>query len=460
MIRRQEMRRVLISFLNVFCYSIAFLTAFFVSYFLLPVFKLPQVLNAPIVFNVKYLYEAFWALIIVGIFLEKSGLFTKTRLREIDKFLIILRNTFVSTILFLGISYLYPEFLFSKYFIILFWPISVLFILASTIFVNFIKLVYRKINFSKRKILLIGKNRVSLFVKKQNQKNFRGRHYFYPYEDNDVKDLPDFLDAKGITEVIITHHKYSYEEMLEIADVCESRGADVKFAPSILELRMGEIAVDDDFGIPLLQIRPLSFLDKNFIDKRIFDVLFSLIVLSISIFPILFVALLIKLTSAGKIFYTQKRLGLNGNLFNFYKFRTMVPDAHEMLDELKHLNEREGPVFKIKDDPRVTFIGRFLRKFSIDEFPQFYNVLRGDMSIVGPRPPLPSEVEEYDADAKRRFKVFPGITGIWQISGRSDLNFDDMINLDIYYLENWTLSLDLEIMLKTIPAVLLTRGAF
>jgi lipopolysaccharide/colanic/teichoic acid biosynthesis glycosyltransferase len=227
----------------------------------------------------------------------------------------------------------------------------------------------------------------------------------------------------------------------------------------MLEIRMGEITIDDDFGIPLLQIKPVSFLDKNFINKRIFDVFFAISAFALAMFPILFVVLLVKMTSAGNIFYKQKRVGLKGRLFDFYKFRTMIPNADQLLEKILHLNERQGPVFKIKKDPRLTFIGSFLRRFSIDEIPQFYNVLKGDMSIVGPRPPLPKEVEAFSDLAKRRFKVFPGITGIWQISGRSDLSFDEMINLDIYYLENWALSMDLEIILKTIPAVLTSKGA-
>jgi exopolysaccharide biosynthesis polyprenyl glycosylphosphotransferase len=171
-------------------------------------------------------------------------------------------------------------------------------------------------------------------------------------------------------------------------------------------------------------------------------------------------AVLIKLTSPGPVLFKQERCGLNGRLFTMYKFRSMVDNAEQLRFELETLNEMQGPVFKSSRDPRITKIGKFIRRFSIDEFPQIYNVLRGDMSLVGPRPPLPQEVSRYQHWQRRRLSMKPGITCLWQISGRNQVtSFEDWMKLDLTYIDNWSLLLDLKILLKTIPVVLMGRGA-
>jgi lipopolysaccharide/colanic/teichoic acid biosynthesis glycosyltransferase len=172
------------------------------------------------------------------------------------------------------------------------------------------------------------------------------------------------------------------------------------------------------------------------------------------------VALAILAESGRPVLYRQERMGKYGQSFTIHKFRTMVPNAESLLDELKSQDEGEGPHFKMVKDPRLTRMGAFLRRWSIDELPQFWNVLKGDMSVVGPRPPLPREVAKYDASHLARLKGKPGITGLWQVSGRKNLTFDDMVRLDRYYLENWSLRLDLSIILRTFVAVVTRRGAY
>jgi exopolysaccharide biosynthesis polyprenyl glycosylphosphotransferase len=194
--------------------------------------------------------------------------------------------------------------------------------------------------------------------------------------------------------------------------------------------------------------------------KRVLDIVLTVLVLLV-LWPVfLLVAIAIKLDSPGPILFTQIRIGQDGRPFKVYKFRSMVADAEDSLPHLNGLNEASGPLFKIKDDPRRTRVGRWLRKLSIDEFPQLINVLRGEMSWVGPRPALPNEVEKYEAWQRQRLEVPQGMTGLPQISGRSDLTFDEVCLLDIYYIENWSLSLDLTILLRTIPQVLFGRGAY
>jgi exopolysaccharide biosynthesis polyprenyl glycosylphosphotransferase len=193
--------------------------------------------------------------------------------------------------------------------------------------------------------------------------------------------------------------------------------------------------------------------------KRMLDAAISLAVLILLCPLMALVALLIKLTSPGPVLFVQNRVGMNQRQFKLYKFRSMVADAEDRKFALAHLNERDGPAFKIENDPRITPIGRFLRKTSIDELPQLFNVLSGEMSLVGPRPPLPDEVKKYEWLFRKRLSVKPGITCIWQISGRNHVSFDRWMQMDHEYIENWTLLLDLKILLKTIPAVLFSRGA-
>lgn len=193
--------------------------------------------------------------------------------------------------------------------------------------------------------------------------------------------------------------------------------------------------------------------------KRLLDVFLAasgLLVLS----PLLLVtAILVKRQDGGPVIYRQERAGLYGRPFTLYKFRTMVEDADRRLDEVLPLNEMSGPAFKIRNDPRLTRLGGFLRRASIDELPQLYNVLRGEMSLVGPRPPLPSEVRRYERWQMRRLSVKPGLTCIWQVSGRNELDFETWVRLDLQYIDNWSLLLDLELLLATLPAVILRRGA-
>jgi exopolysaccharide biosynthesis polyprenyl glycosylphosphotransferase len=192
--------------------------------------------------------------------------------------------------------------------------------------------------------------------------------------------------------------------------------------------------------------------------KRVLDIVLSFLILIVISPLLLAVAIAVKLDSRGPIFYSSERIGKKGRVFSCTKFRTMVFDAEQRRADVMHMNERQGVLFKISNDPRITRLGRFLRKYSLDELPQFYNVLRGDMSIVGPRPPLASEVREYKLSNLRRLDVTPGITGLWQVQARQDPSFDSYISLDVAYIENWSIWLDLKIIMRTIGVVLAGTG--
>ncbi|WP_041781775.1 sugar transferase [Mycolicibacterium chubuense] len=254
------------------------------------------------------------------------------------------------------------------------------------------------------------------------------------------------LDGRGIRDL-------SWElEKLEI---------DLLVAPGVVDIAGPRLQMRPVAGLPLIHVEKPQYHGAKRFQKRLFDILFSSAVLLCGSPILIAVALAVKLTSKGPIFYRQERIGLDGHPFCMIKFRTMVDGADKMVDKLSALNESDGGVlFKIREDPRVTSVGKILRKYSIDELPQFINVLKRDMSVVGPRPPLAKEVKSYDDYAKRRLLVRPGITGLWQVSGRSDLSWEDSVRLDLFYVENWSMISDLIIAVKTVKAMLGHSGAY
>jgi len=230
--------------------------------------------------------------------------------------------------------------------------------------------------------------------------------------------------------------------------------------PDLFELSFDRVNVANLSGIPLIGLKELSLKGGNLLLKRAIDLTLITVAAPVLLPLAGIVALAVKWDSPGPAIFKQRRVGKGGRPFTTYKFRTMVLDAEARKAELSELNEADGPVFKMRNDPRMTRIGRFLRRASLDEIPQFWNVLRDEMSLVGPRPQLPEEVGLYEEWHRRRLEVKPGLTGLWQVLGRSDTSFDDMVRLDIYYAENWSPGMDLRIMLETIPAVLSGKGAY
>ncbi len=240
----------------------------------------------------------------------------------------------------------------------------------------------------------------------------------------------------------------------------ETSNVELAVAPALTEIAGPRIHIRQLAGLPLLHVAVPQYEGSKHAAKAVFDVT-TAIILSILLSPILLVlALIVRFSSKGPVIFRQERVGLNGKTFRMLKFRTMVDGAEDRLDELKPLNEGSGPLFKVRDDPRVTKVGRVLRKYSLDELPQLWNVIRGDMSIVGPRPPLPSEVERYEPEVRRRLLVKPGVTGPWQISGRSDLSWAEGVRLDLFYVENWSLVGDLVMIARRVRVVLRRNGAY
>jgi exopolysaccharide biosynthesis polyprenyl glycosylphosphotransferase len=234
----------------------------------------------------------------------------------------------------------------------------------------------------------------------------------------------------------------------------------VQVAPSTMEILIDRAEFVPGQSVPLFRLRPPVFEGIDFALKRTFDLIVASIVLVLAAPVLLAIALAVKLSSRGPVIYRSVRPGIGGQPFSCLKFRTMREHADQIQADLEPLNEKTGALFKIRDDPRLTPIGRLLRRFSLDELPQLVNVIRGEMSLVGPRPLPLRDFERLEDWHKKRYLVLPGITGLWQVSGRSELDFDDLVRLDFLYLEQWSIFLDMSILLKTIPAVLSRRGAF
>ena len=279
-----------------------------------------------------------------------------------------------------------------------------------------------------------------------------------PYPMVTLPELPELLRRHVIDEVIFAVAKDDLEKLREAFLVCEEEGVKTRVLLSFFPQSVSKVYLERLGTMPLLTFS-VTPEDALLLLKRGLDFVMALIAL-VALSPLfLILAVLVKLTSHGPILFSQTRCGLGGRKFILYKFRSMRADADLLREELEALNEVDGPVFKIRNDPRCTPIGHFMRKFSLDELPQLFNIMKGDMSFVGPRPPLPEEVEKYERWQRRRLRMQPGLTCLWALEGRSKLSFRRWMELDLEYIDHWSITLDWKILLKTIPIVLVGRGA-
>ena len=277
---------------------------------------------------------------------------------------------------------------------------------------------------------------------------------------DELHDLGSVLRIHRPDELIVAGAEIHEEDLLDLVGEAHRFGVKVRVAPTTAELLTQRAEYVPGQGVPLFELRPPVFLGLDWAVKRAFDIVVSSAMIVVAAPAWAVFALAVKLDSSGPVFYRDRRVGLGEREFGMFKFRSMYVDANLRQAALEASNEASGPLFKIKDDPRVTRVGKFMRRYSIDELPQVLNVLRGEMSLVGPRPlPLRDYVQLEDWHRKR-YLVLPGMTGLWQVSGRIDLSFDDLVRLDFYYLENWSIWLDVSILVKTLPAVLARRGAY
>jgi exopolysaccharide biosynthesis polyprenyl glycosylphosphotransferase len=365
-------------------------------------------------------------------------------------------------------------------FIVVFWAISTTLVVSSRVVARSILRRLRVHGRDSRNMLIIGSNpRASEFARQIQAKPELGYHIigFADEEWSGASEmkrlgwsrvcafdqLPTFIRRSVVDEIVLAVPLRSFHDLASaVVATCEQQGIVVRMLPDLFELKHRKLAAEEMLAAPVIAHSAVSEGWATRI-KRILDFTLSLLLVIFCLPVLALAAILIKLTSPGPVLFVQKRVGLNKRVFNIYKFRTMVVNAEQKLRDIEHLNEVSGPVFKIKNDPRITPVGKFLRSSSIDELPQLFNVLKGDMSLVGPRPLQMRDYElftETCEDWQRcRFSVRPGITCLWQVNGRSALPFQAWMELDLQYVRTWSLWLDLQILAKTIPAVLRGSGA-
>ncbi|MYT09926.1 exopolysaccharide biosynthesis polyprenyl glycosylphosphotransferase [Streptomyces sp. SID5470] len=277
-----------------------------------------------------------------------------------------------------------------------------------------------------------------------------------------VDTMDDVIRAMGIgTLVVLPAPEFDASVLRRMSWTAAARGVDFLLAPVLADVSAARLAVRPTNGVPLVRVQAPNLSRTSRLPKELLDRSFAAGLLLLLALPMLLIALIVRLDSSGPALFRQQRVGRYGDHFTMFKFRTMRPDSEALREELEHLNQNsDGLLFKVKGDPRITRVGSFLRRSSLDELPQLINVVRGDMSLVGPRPPLPEEVDEYPAEVRRRLLVKPGLTGLWQVSGRSDLPWEEAVRLDLAYVDNWSTSLDLSILARTTTAVVRGTGAY
>lgn len=362
-----------------------------------------------------------------------------------------------------------------RYMVIL-WPVSIVISFILRVAGNLLIGWQRLNGIALRNALIIGSGKVAIDIAKKLK---NGPYLGYKpvgFVDSDPlplkeeereleilgeeKELSKLIKMYDVDHVIISFTPNSHELSLDTIRANINKNVTFSIVPRLFESLSEFDQISMIQSIPVININKPSHLIIKFAIKRLLDIICSFIVLILSIPMMIVIGILIKLDSKGPVFIKQIRCGKKGKHFTMFKFRSMVANADLLKKSLQNENQASGLIFKIKNDSRITRVGSILRKSSLDEFPQFFNVLKGDMSLVGPRPPLPGEVKHYNDWYMQRLSVKPGITGIWQVEGRSDLSFDEMVNLDVKYINNWSIWLDITLLLRTIPAVFTKRGAY
>ncbi len=312
----------------------------------------------------------------------------------------------------------------------------------------------------RRTALLVGDPATRAHLRGGLGRSRAGIYYEFAGEAELGPELELALDELPLDELIVADAGIDDDRLLELVEAAHRRGVKVRIAPRTAELLIERGEYVPGQGVPLFEVRPPAFAGAEWATKRTFDLAVGVGIVIVGLPLWLLIAAAVRFTSRGPVFYADERVGLGEHTFRMLKFRTMVAGADRQQEPLERANEASGALFKIRKDPRVTPVGRILRRLSLDEVPNVVNVLRGEMSLVGPRPLPLRDYERLEPWHRRRYNVLPGVTGLWQVSGRSDLSFDDLVRLDFYYLENWSIWLDVSILLKTPIAVFSQRGAY
>jgi len=424
-----------------------------------------------------YMVILFFAVPLWCMMLYWNGMYRSMRTKTLLEALwIIIKASFFAIVALGAVVFLFKLQFISRVFFAIFVILNAIFLLLEKTAVFSFMHYARRRGFNYRRIIVVGTGRrAANFVDRINRHPEWGLRTFGLIDDAEgplgktvkgvevighLGDIEDILHRASIDEVVFVVPRSRLTYVEGAVHVCETEGIRATIAVDLFDLKIARLQQSELDGIPLLRFETTLAEEWQLFIKRTIDIIVSGLALILLSPLFLIVSALIKLTSPGPVLFAQKRVGLNGRRFLLYKFRTMHEGSHKKLSEFSALNEMKGPIFKIKDDPRITPLGKMLRKTSIDELPQLFNVFMGCMSLVGPRPPLPREVAQYKPWQRRRLSMRPGITCLWQISGRNNINFDEWVKLDLKYLDNWSLWLDFKILIKTIPAALFGVGAY
>ena len=483
MLREKEaaVRRATIV-LDILVVTFSFFLTFFLRRHIHLFYRLDMIPSARVVAEMTAPIRDYFVVLILivptwSLSLYFSGMYRSLRTRNIFEVTwSIVKSAFITTLIFGTFIYLFKLEYVSRTFFIMLLAIGAFFILLEKAIIFFVMHSVRKRGYNFRKILIVGTGRRAVhFIRKLEDHPEWGFRIvgIVDYDRVNVgkvvsgievlaslDKIPQIIERRAIDEVIFLIPRSQLAKIEEYLYICETHGVNATIAVDLFDVKISKLRQTDIDGIPFITFDTTPASEHQLFLKRAIDVVVSGLGIILLSPLLLIIAILIRATSKGPVFYIQKRSGLNGRKFVLYKFRSMYKGAHERLAELAHRNEVSGPIFKIKNDPRITPVGWFLRKFSIDELPQLFNVLRGQMSLVGPRPPLPKEVRQYEPWQRRRLSMRPGITCLWQISGRNKISFDEWMKLDLEYIDKWSLWLDINILFKTIPAVLFARGAY
>ena len=460
---------------DIFLINIAFMLAYWVRYDLQLFRSVDPASDVP--YGVYLPFLILFIILLMLVFRQAEFYRIKRKLSWFDEFYKILNSTTTGTTVTIVFIFIYQPTFYSRVIFIYAAIFTVLLLGMSRLLMLRILIQMRRQGIGVKRVVIIGAGEVARAVMRSVVANPEaGLEILGFFDDHPAKgetdigrfralgnindNFGDFLNQKAVDEVIITLPWQYHRKIMRIMSQCERKNIRARIVPDLFQITISQMQVEDVAGVPMIGIKEHGISGLNQFIKRGIDLAVSSIALILAAPLMALIALIIKMDSPGPVLFPQERVGKNGRRFTIYKFRSMVEDAEKKKAALAQYNEADGPLFKIKDDPRQTRLGKWLRKLSLDELPQMYNILRGEMSLVGPRPPIPTEVAQYKEWHKRRLEVSPGLTGLWQVSGRSGLTFDEMALLDIYYIENWSLGMDAKILLQTVPKVLFGQGAY
>lgn len=369
-----------------------------------------------------------------------------------------------SVLLIIVFIFFVREFFASRFIIVVSWVFAVVLLWSMHLIVRGLQHMLLRQGIGARYVVLFGHDQtaeeiVRLF-RRQPGLGYRIEHAWADVGVDSLAAFDAVLQSESIDEVIQADSTLPKSQTLQLLERCTAHGIPFSYAADVFDTNAGNVQFHDMAGVPMIRIQRTPLDGWGRIIKRAIDIIVGLLALIIFFIPGIIVAIIIKIDSAGPVFMRLDRVGQSQRIFKLWKFRSMIKDAHALKPQLLDQNERaDGPLFKIARDPRITRVGRFIRKTSIDELPQLFNVLTGDMSLVGPRPHEPEEVARYEARHKKLLTVKPGMTGMAQVSGRSNLSFEDEVRLDTYYIEHWSLGLDMTILVRTPMAVVRVDSA-